>query len=73
MKENSNGKELVLDVGENTSKEFNDKLSIIKHKVIKFRGLENESVKLQLEVRDLTDKFVEQFKDNKQELGKIVS
>lgn len=78
MKENMNKdflneKKLVLGLNEKESKEFHSKLDTIKEKVVKFRELENESTKLQLEARRLADEFVEKFKENKPELGKIVS
>jgi DNA primase large subunit len=70
-----NGKKVILseDVQEKGSKEFNDKLVKIKEKVVRFKDMENEYARLHVEVRDLADDFVKQFKANKQELGKIVS
>lgn len=73
MKENFNGKELGLTMDNEKLTEFNKKLNLIKERVVKFRELEKESVKLQLEARKLADSFVEEFKENKPELGKSVS
>jgi uncharacterized protein YdcH (DUF465 family) len=70
MKEN---KKLGLITEENMSKEFKEKLDILKQKAARFKDLENEFANLQIDIRKLADAFVKEFGNNKQELGRIVS
>jgi hypothetical protein len=53
--------------------EFNAKLEILKEKVNELRKCDEKALAIRSEVKDLSNKFVETFKDDKAKLGKVVS
>ena len=66
---------LNLTVGRTLSEDsnFSDKLEILKNKVIDLRKINTDYFKSEKEVNTLAKEFIEEFKDNKAELGKVVT
>jgi hypothetical protein len=55
------------------NKEFNENLSVLKSKVNELREFDKKALDIRLEVKDLANNFVNKFKGNKVELGKVAS
>lgn len=74
MKNNNNNS---LDiVGESTLNKvggFSERLEELKVKIVKLREVNADYFSLQKEAKDVADKFINDFKDDKVELGKLVS
>lgn len=54
-------------------KDFDKDFEILKGKLTLLRESEDDSIKLRSESREIADKFIEKYSDNRVELGKIVS
>jgi hypothetical protein len=75
MKENfdNNGLDIVVKSSLNNGGEFSERLEVLKEKLVKLREVNSGYFELQKEAKELAEKFIKDFKDDKAELGKIVS
>jgi nicotinic acid mononucleotide adenylyltransferase len=66
--------DLTLDSSkEQKMAEFSERLETLKSKIEKLREVNKSYFELQKESKELAKEFISDFKDNKVELGKIVS